>query len=89
MQELDTLKETTDATATVDRKAAERLLGRLNNIAQALPELKPFLRGGYRMVAAAWARRVGCHPPRPTHLARGSEAFQFWLSMLEAARGSL
>ena len=47
MQELESLKEATLATATVNRKAAERLLGRLINVAQVLPELNPFLRGGY------------------------------------------
>ena len=73
IQELETLREATLATATVDRKAAERLLGRLINIAQVLPELKPFLRGGYRATSAAWARRRGYHPHQLTHLARGSE----------------
>ena len=70
-------------------KGGERLLGRLINVAQVLPELKPFLRGGYRATAAAWARTRGYHPPQLAHLARGSEAFRLWLGMLEAAHGSL
>ena len=43
---LKTLRDTTLASATVDRKEAERMLGRLTNVAQVPPELKPFLRGG-------------------------------------------
>ena len=72
--------------ASASRSHADRLLGQLANIAQAAPELTPFLCGGYRILADTYARRGGFRAPRNIQLRRGSVGFVMWMRLLEAAR---
>ena len=67
-----------------DRRHTDRLLGRLINVAQVMPELSPFLRGGFRVLSATSRARLFTMETIP--LARGSTAFVLWTELLEAAR---
>ena len=68
-----------------NRRMAQRLLGRLVNVSQILPELKVFLRGGFRATDTSWARRAGLRPPEAQQLAAGSAAHTEWSTLLEVA----
>ena len=68
-----------------NRRMAQRLLGRLVNVSQILPELKVFLRGGFRATDTSWARRAGLRPPEAQQLAAGSAAHIEWSTLLEVA----
>jgi hypothetical protein len=79
------LRAEASTSGRVNRDMAKRLLGRLTNISQILPELKTFLRGGYRATEAAWARRAGLRAPAAQQLAAGSAAHTEWTQLLEVA----
>ena len=68
-----------------NRRSAQRLLGRLVNVSQILPELKTFLRGGFRATDSSWARRAGLRPPVAQRLAVGSAAHTEWITLLDVA----
>ena len=69
--------------AAVDRRAAERLVGRLCALSQVCPALRPLLRGGY-----AVARVSAQRGPR-LQMRRGSPAWRDWTEMLHGARAEL
>ena len=71
--------------ATATRHQAKRLIGRLTNVSQVLPELKQFLRGGYRATDAGWAQRAGVRVPDKQQLRPGSLAHAEWIQLLEVA----
>jgi hypothetical protein len=69
----------------VSRKPAERLVGRLCNLSQVLPELKSVLHGGYAVSQSTW--ESGGHRRRPPSLplaaSRDSNAYVDWLALLD------
>ena len=80
-----TLSTEAELSATADRRRAQRLIGRLTNISQVLPELKPYLRGGYRATDTGWAKRAGVRAPDTQRLRAGSLAHSEWKELLEVA----
>lgn len=64
----DSLREEAFTHASADRVEANRLVGRLLNITQVSPELKPFLIGGYKVIPAGWAIRARSSPVPRTGL---------------------
>ena len=73
------------ASRRANKRVAQRLLGRLVNVSQILPELKVFLRGGFRATDTSWARRAGLRPPEAQQLAAGSAAYTEWTELLDVA----
>ena len=69
----------------VERGDAETTVGRLCNMAQAFPELKAALHGGYAVTKATW--HVGGRRRRPPklELRAGSDTARNWLELLELA----
>jgi len=74
--------ERVELDGTVDRDAAGRLVGRICNISQVAPELRPLLRGGYAVVEAPTGGRRGGRPTALVTLAAGSLTHTGWLSLL-------
>ena len=71
----------------VDRRKAERLVGRLCNLSQVAPALRHHLGAGYVLVNSSWpgARRgVGVLHPKP-----GGHALRDWLCLLDCAESEL
>ena len=71
--------------ASAARRQALTFVGRLTNISQVLPELKPYLRGGYRATDTGWAKRAGVRAPDTQQLRAGSLAHTEWQQLLEVA----
>ena len=72
-----------------ERKPAERLVGRLCNISQALPEIKCLLGGGYAITRSSWeVGGVRRRPPK-LQLRRGGGVQTEWLELLELAEDVL
>ena len=69
------------------RRYAERLVGRLVNVSQIAPELKPYLSGGFRAITAGWCHKRGMRKPPFIKFKKGSEAHAAWLELLQAAGG--
>ena len=71
------------------RKPAERLVGRLCNISQALPEVKCHLGGGYAVTRSSW--EVGGVRRQPPKLAlrRGGGVQTEWIELLDLAEDVL
>ena len=66
----------------VDRTSAARLVGRLCNLSQVAPDLRPLLEAGYRLTnAGPHAARSGS----TIALRNGSPAYVGWTRLLEAA----
>ena len=73
----------------VERKPAERLVGRLCNISQALPEIKCHLGGGYAVTRATWeVGGVRRRPPK-LRLRRGGGVQTEWIELLDLAEDVL
>ena len=83
------LSEEATNQATAPIRQAKRLLGRLTNVSQVLPELRQYLRGGFRAAEASWARRAGVRTPEKQQLRAGSLAHTEWLQLLQVAEGLL
>ena len=73
----------------VERKPAERLVGRLCNISQALPEIKCLLGGGYAVTRATWEVGGARRPPPRLQLRKGGGPQTEWLELLELAEDVL
>ena len=74
-----------------ERRAAERFVHRLGNLAQIEPALVPLLRGGYAMANARKQGRAGTRGPlmrtvRVNHMSRAGRAFE---ELCSAARAIL
>lgn len=69
----------------VDRRLAERLVGRLCNISQALPEIKCHLGGGYAVTRASWVVGGARRRPPQLQLRDGGPVQAEWLELLELA----
>ena len=69
----------------VDRRSAERLVGRLCNISQALPEIKCHLGGGYAVTRASWVVGGARRRPPQLQLRGGGPVQAEWLELLELA----
>ena len=65
------------------RREAERLTGKLCNLAQVFPELGASLQAGYALVHSAWAERAR---PRSLVMRAGSDTHKEWCSLLRLAR---
>ena len=65
------------------RREAERLTGKLCNLAQVFPELGASLQAGYALVHSAWAERAR---PRSLAMRAGSDTHMEWCSLLRLAR---
>lgn len=76
---------TTASPPEVELEEAERLVGRLANLAQVAPDMVQYMAGGYRVVAGRWARHAR-HCRRTTlRLRHGSAAWRGWMQLLGAA----
>ena len=75
------LRRETDEPAGMDGRRARRMVGRLNNLSQAFPELAASLHGGY---TATSARRNGALLSR-IRLAAGGRVREDWLALLAVA----
>ena len=64
---------------SVDVPAAERLVGRLGNLSQAFPEIKPFMHGGHAVSSGVW-RWAG--RGKRLCMRRGSRAHEAWTELL-------
>ena len=75
------------------RKEAESLVGKLLNISQVAPELKPFLAAGYRVTNSGFPTIKGgvkfLKRPRLISMKVGSDMNTLWLELLTAAEGML
>ena len=69
----------------VERGDAETTVGRLCNMAQAFPELKAALHGGYAVTKATWHAGGRRRRPPKMELREGSSATRDWLELLELA----
>ena len=85
LADISTLAAEADLYASAARRQAQRLIGRLTNVSQVLPELKPYLRGGYRATDTGWARRAGVRAPDTQQLRAGSLAHTEWKELLGVA----
>ena len=74
--------ERVERDGTVDRDAAGRLVGRICNISQVAPELRPLLRGGYAVVEAPTGGKRSGRPTAAVSLAAGSLTHTGWTSLL-------
>ena len=72
-----------------DRKPAERLVGRLCNISQALPEIKGHLGGGYAIIHSSWEVGGVRRRPPQLQLRRGGGVQTEWLELLDLAEDVL
>jgi hypothetical protein len=74
--------------AKVDVRKARRLVGRLNNLSQVAPGLRPRLHGGYAITEARWSRegrsRGGMTDMRPD-----GRACRDWIALLDYAAQEL
>ena len=71
----------------VDRRRAERLVGRLCNLSQVAPSIRRHLSGGYALAHSSWPgsrRGEGMIHPKP-----GGPVMQAWLDLLDAAELAL
>ena len=74
---------------SVQRQPAERLVGRLCNVSQALPEIKCHLGGGYAVIRATWeVGGVRRRPPR-LQLRPGGGVQREWVELLDIAEDVL
>ena len=71
------------ASLTVDRADAGRLVGRLCNMSQVLPELWSSLHGGYAVSQWTASSKGRRHLPPSARLAAGSDAQLAWLELLD------
>ena len=69
----------------VDRRRANRLVGRLCNLSQVAPALRASLHGGYAVTQAAWVSGGRRRAPRSLLLSRDSPAYTGWVELLDAA----
>ena len=69
----------------VDRRRAQRLVGRLCNLSQVFPELKAVLHGGYAVTESTWETGGRRRRPPALQLAGRSEAQQAWVGLLDVA----
>ena len=69
----------------VDCTAARTLVGRLCNLSQIYPELRPLLHGGYAVTRATWRVHGRWHSPRRLTLAAGGKAQSDWCELLGVA----
>ena len=69
----------------VERKLAERLVGRMCNLSQVMPEIMSLLHGGYAVSQSTW--ETGGRRRRPPTLSlaasRSSSAYTNWLTLLD------
>ena len=77
------------AEARVDRRKAERLVGRLCNISQVLPELKGPLGGGYAVTRATWEVGGARRRPPKLQLRQGGSVQAEWMELLRLAEDLL
>ena len=70
---------------TVTRDDAETTVGRLCNMAQAFPELKAALHGGYAVTKATWQAGGRRRRLPKLELRAGGDAARDWLELLELA----
>jgi hypothetical protein len=70
---------------TVDRKRAQRLVGRLCHLAQIAPAIRGHLHGGHTIAEASWPGSGGRRGVGSMHLATGSPAHTAWLELLRVA----
>ena len=68
----------------VDRKRANRLVGRACNLSQVAPALRASLHGGYAVAQASWQAHGHRRAPRTLSLARDSPTFASWVELLDA-----
>ena len=69
----------------VERRAAERLVGRCCNISQVFPELAAVLHGGYAVTCATWEMGGRRRRPPQLTLAAGGAALADWVALLDVA----
>ena len=69
----------------VERGDAETTVGRLCNMAQAFPELKAALHGGYAVTKATWQAGGRRRRPPKLELRAGSATACSWMELLELA----
>ena len=67
---------------TVDRSRARRLVGRLSNLSQVEPLIRPHLHAGYTVVEARWAGAGGQPGTGTMHMRMGGRAHSEWISLL-------
>ena len=70
---------------TADRRRAARLVGRLCNLSQCAPGLRPFLHGGYAITSSSWMAGGRRRAPPRLNLAADSAARSDWVQLLQAA----
>ena len=75
----------TASCAVVDRQPAARLVGRLCNLSQCAPALRPLLHGGYAVISVSWVAGGRRRAPPRLSLAPGGSAQHDWLRLLDAA----
>lgn len=78
-------REAAAGALTVERRAAEGLVGRCGNLSQVFPELRGVMHGGYAVTMASWASGGRRRRLPALHLARDSHAFDGWLALLDVA----
>ena len=74
---------------SVDRGKARRLVGRLNNLSQVAPLIRPLLHGGYTVCEARWPGPGGRVGTGHMRLRSGSSAHADWLALLSHAATEL
>ena len=77
------------ASGTAECKRVRALVGRLSNISQILPELKPFLHAGYAVGSASWVVRGIRRFPKSISFGPDTPIKRGWLQLLDAAESSL
>ena len=76
-----------DGEGIVDRRRAERLVGRLCNLSQVAPSVRCHLSGGYALAHSSWPgsrRGEGLIHPKP-----GGPVMHAWLELLDSAEVAL
>lgn len=70
---------------TVDVTMAQRVVGRLGNLSQVMPEILAHIHGGHAIVNGVWAQRAAGRPGGQLRLRRNSPAHADWIELLERA----
>lgn len=70
---------------TVDVSMAQRVVGRLGNLSQVMPEILAYIHGGHAIVNGVWAQRAAGRPGGTLRLRRDSSAHADWVELLERA----
>ena len=82
---LATLQAAKAAAPAVEVAEAKRLVGRLVNLSQIMPELKQWLHGGYAVTSVGWTSGGRRRAPTQLQLAPNGLAHTEWAELLDVA----